>query len=319
MIDIFNLPNNDNNFDIFTARGINFGWQTWTKPKNAKFIQILAIGGGGGGGAGWGAFSNSGSGGGGGGSGAISSGIFPANVLPDTLYVMVGTGGAGGSLARGSNGSNGTATYVAITNTVVSAITLNEVLLLANGGNAGSGGLSSISTPGAAGGTGGAISSDTLFGKLGVNSYYSGQAGANGGFTTPTSGSSITIANIVTGGAGGGGLTTGGVGTNGGNINGAGIVPLVSGGTSGTTPTQCDASSGYSILPSINSSNKMPMVFTGGAGGGAHYIATVGTGGYGGNGAYGCGGGGGGPSNYSTTSYGYGGNGGNGLVIITTW
>lgn len=318
MIDIFNLPNNDNNFDIFTARGVNFGWQTWTKPKNAKFIQILAIGGGGGGGAGYSALSNSGGGGGGGGAGAISSGIYPANVLPDILYVMVGIGGAGGSLARGSNGSNGTASYVAITNTAVSAITLNEVLLLANGANAGIGGTSSVAAPGTLGGNGGAISSDTLFGKLGVNSYYSGQAGANGGTTTPTSGNSITIANIVTGGAGGGSLNLSSTGTNGGNITGAGIVPLISGGTSGIT-TDVNASSGYSSLPSINSSNKMPMIFTGGAGGGANPSTTTGRGGNGGNGAYGCGGGGGGASNQNTTSYGYGGNGGNGLVIITTW
>jgi len=43
MIDIFNLPNNDSNVDIFTNNGGTTYWRTWVKPKNAKFIHILAI------------------------------------------------------------------------------------------------------------------------------------------------------------------------------------------------------------------------------------------------------------------------------------
>ena len=90
MIDVFNIPNNDSNVDIFTNNGGTSSWQTWVKPKNAKFIHILAIGAGGGGGAGWSASLNSGGGGGGGGAGGVVSGFYPANVLPNTLFIQVG-------------------------------------------------------------------------------------------------------------------------------------------------------------------------------------------------------------------------------------
>jgi hypothetical protein len=116
MIDIFNLPNNDSNIDIFTNinGGGNTAWQTWVKPKNVKFIHILVIGAGGGGGAGWSSSFNSGGGGGGGGTGGITSGFYPANVLPNTLYIQVGTGGLGGRTNRGDNGTSGTASFISI-------------------------------------------------------------------------------------------------------------------------------------------------------------------------------------------------------------
>ena len=312
MIDVFNIPNNDSNVDIFTNNSTGTtAWQTWTKPKNAKFIHILAIGAGGGGGAGWAALLNSGGGGGGGGAGAVVSGFYPANALPNTLYIQVGTGGLGGRTIRGENGNSGTATFVSIS--AGSAAT--ERILVANPGTLGGGGSGSIA--GFAGGGAGIVTDNTL-GKLGVNSYYAGAGGSSGGNVTPTPGSSITIGHIVTGGAGGGGLSVSSNGANGGNITGAGIIPTISG-----SPTiagfVADAGSGYSSLPSINSSIKIPMFFTGGGGGGANSSSSTGKGGDGGYGAFGCGGGGGGSSNAGNTTHGAGGNGGHGLVMITSW
>ncbi len=48
-MDIFNLPNNDINNSVFYNIGSGDTWQTWTKPRNAKFIYLNVIGGGGGG------------------------------------------------------------------------------------------------------------------------------------------------------------------------------------------------------------------------------------------------------------------------------
>jgi hypothetical protein len=312
MIDMFNFANNDSNVDIFTnisGTGTT-AWQTWVKPKNAKFIQILAIGGGGGGGAGWSASFNSGGGGGGGGAGGVILGLYPANVLPNILYIQVGAGGIGGKI-RGEAGTSGTGTAVSTGPTTDSVLRI----IFASVGTFGNGGTGSIA--GAAGGGAGTFA-DTAFSKLGINSYYGGSGGGIGGAVTPTAGGSITIAGIVTGGAGGGALNNSSTGSNGGSITGAGLVPLISGSTTiaGFVP---DASSGYSSLPSINSSNRVPMLFTGGAGGGANSSTSTGKGGGGGKGAYGGGGGGGGASNFSTTANGTGGNGGDGLVIITSW
>ena len=313
MIDVFNFPNNDSNIDIFTSN-VSTGatsWQTWTKPKNAKFIHILAIGAGGGGGAGWSASLNSGGGGGGGGGGAISSIFLPASVLPNILYIQVGTGGAGGRTIRGTNGESGTPTYVSIS--AGSAAT--DRIIVATSGTFGGGGSGSVA--GTAGGGAGA-SIDTAIGKLGVTSYYAGQGGGAGGAVTPSVGASITIGVMVSGGAGGGANNLSSTGTNGGSITGAGLIPTITGSTT-IAGFVADAGSGYSSLPSINSSFRGPMFFTGGAGGGANSSSVTGAGGNGGYGAFGCGGGGGGASNFSSTAHGAGGNGGNGFVMITSW
>lgn len=312
MIDVFNFPNNNSNVDIFrniTGTGTT-AWQTWVKPKNAKFIQILAIGGGGGGGAGWSSSFNSGGGGGGGGAGGVILGLYPANVLPNILYIQVGAGGVGGKL-RSDPGTSGSVTAVSTGPTTDAVLRI----IYASVGTFGGGGSGSVG--GTAGGPAGTFA-DTPFSKLGINSYYGGAGGANGGSVIPSDGFSITIGNIVTGGAGGGALNASNTGTNGGSITGAGLVPTIPGSLTiaGFVP---DASSGYSSLPSMNSSNRVPMLFTGGAGGGANSSTSTGKGGNGGNGAFGCGGGGGGASNFSTTANGTGGNGGDGLVIITSW
>ena len=98
-MDVFNLPNNDDNNRIFYPNGSGDTWQTWYKPKNTKFIYIQTIGGGGGGGS----SPNTGvstvrGGGGGGGCSSVANGMFIASLLPDILYVQVGVGGVGGVL-----------------------------------------------------------------------------------------------------------------------------------------------------------------------------------------------------------------------------
>lgn len=72
---------------------------TWTKPANAEFIYACLIGGGGGGGSGYkgdplGIGALGGSGGNGGGVCIINK--YPANLLPASIPVVVGAGGAGG-------------------------------------------------------------------------------------------------------------------------------------------------------------------------------------------------------------------------------
>lgn len=87
MLDIFNIPGQQDNIKIYYASDTNT-WQTWTKPRNCKFIWMMCIGGGAAGGDG--STVSSGTGGGGGG---ISRVLFPASVLPDILFVQPGAGG----------------------------------------------------------------------------------------------------------------------------------------------------------------------------------------------------------------------------------
>ena len=97
MIDIFNLPDDSINRQVFRVNSSgSTGWETWSKPNGISFVYILCIGGGAGGGGGRGNSNNVGTGGGSGGSSAWSVGTFPACFLPDTLFVQVGKGGDGG-------------------------------------------------------------------------------------------------------------------------------------------------------------------------------------------------------------------------------
>ncbi len=304
-MDIFNLPNNDINNSVFYNIGSGDTWQTWTKPRNAKFIYLNVIGGGGGGGS----APNTGintvrGGGGGGGSSSMSSGIFPACVLPDTLYIQVGLGGAGGTL--GSAGSAGRISYVS----AQPNITASNVIL-ASGNSGGGGGGAGTSSSGGVAGTAGTVLTQNTCGLsyLGSINFSVGQVGQAGSIGNGTAGGSFAGFSLpLTGGAGAGGINSSNVIGVGGSITGNLFWPTIAGGTA----TSIDGKSGYqSNMPSTNTSRKLPMFFMGGAGASS---TTGTTGGNGGNGAYGCGGGGGGGGNVSP---GIGGNGGNGLVIIT--
>jgi hypothetical protein len=301
-MDVFNFQNTQNNNFVFYANGSTTSWQTWNKPRNVKFVSIFAISGGGGGGGGRasGTVINA-AGGGGGASSGTALGIFPANSIPDTLYIQVGLGGTGG--ISQNSATAGSITYVSAQPNTTS---INVIIAgTATGPNGGAGGQ--------AGGTGGGAptafnkTSTGLLGASGMITSTAGWAGVNGG--TAVSGTSIVVSGFTTGGAGGGGNTSTSGDTAGGNITGIGIVPTIIGGVSGGTAGYV----GYnSVLPFVSSSISVPMFFTGGSGGGSKFN---GVGGNGGDGGYGCGGGGAG----SGLTGGVGGKGGNGLVIITCW
>jgi len=283
MIDVFNIPSSTQNTITFYATG-NF--QTWNKPRNAKFIEIFCLGGGAGGsiniiGTG------TRSGGNGGGSGGIVRGIIPAFLLPDTLYILVGKGGAG-STTNNTAGGTGGISYIGLQPTT------SEQTLICK---------SSTSNP--SNSTVGAsisVVSLSAFGNLGLFTAIAGV-----GATLGTSGAGASQAalgtSLVTGGAAGGGKTTLTFAA-GGNINSASAI-LTTQLNGGVTDAQ-NGADGYGTL--------QPFCGTGGAGG-AGKQGDSGLGGNGGNGFYGCGGGGAGGTTSATGLR--GGNGGDGLVIIT--
>jgi hypothetical protein len=291
MLDVFNIPGQQDNVKIFYAAGTT-AWQTWTKPRNCKFIWMMCIGGGAGGSGGTGGFANQ-AGGTGGGSGAIVRALFPANVLPDTLYVQPGNGGGGGGgLTNATNlalaaGGSGNRSWVSISQVTSSAM---NVVCVSGATAAGGGGL--------AGGTAETIiTGNTQAGLLNLGSF-SATAGQVGG----ASQASITpLTTIITSGGAGGGSSQATVET-GGSIIATSISPLIAGGA-------ITANGNHGII------SWKPLYFLGGAGGGGN--SAGGTTGNGGNGAYGCGGGAGG-SNTGNPG-GNGGNGGDGLVIIATF
>ena len=115
MLDLSHIPNSQQNVQIFNAISGSNSWQTWQKPRKCNYVWIMCIGGGGGGaGAPGNTGGNSPTGGG---SGAVSRALYNAQQLPDTLYVQVGSGGAGGigtTLTFGNIGSPGTRSLVAL-------------------------------------------------------------------------------------------------------------------------------------------------------------------------------------------------------------
>jgi len=303
MLDLFHIPSNTDSTKIFYAN--SGSWQTWQKPRNAKFIQIVCLGGAGGGGGGRGLTGTSTvrGGGGGGASGGVTQGLFPAFLLPDILYIQPGvggTGGPGGNQTGGTTGTVGSATIVGLS----PSISVTSLICSAAGGNGGvAGGQASV-----AGGASTAAQTvaNALFLTHALFTSYATVAGSTGaGVVGGAAGGSQTALNtaIVTGGAGGG---TAGSGP-GGSIAPATVILLsvVSG-----SATQINAAAS---IPGDNGYGSLkPLCGTGGGGGGGN---TAFTGSAGGSGWYGCGGGGGaGGQNVG----GRGGNGGDGLVIITT-
>jgi len=280
MLDISHIPSQQQSTFIFYATG---NWQTWQKPRNAKFLEIFVLGGGGGGSS---AGSVSGSGGGGGGSSGALRALVPAFLLPDTLYIQVGKGGVSGTTGGSS------------TISIIPSTTSAYVICVSGTG----GGVGGTST--GVGGNGSTAQSraTATFNNLNIVADSNGVAGNTGGTAAGTSGGSQTalFSNLTSGGAGGGGLS-GSMAGIGGNINAAPVIltsPVPGGQTQGAA-----GANGYGTLS--------PFCGTGGAGGAAN---TAGVGGAGGKGFYGCGGGGAGRG---STGGGIGGAGGDGLVIIT--
>jgi len=158
-------------FDRFTTTGSNL---TWTKPSGITIVWIECIGAGGGGGGGQ---ENNAQGAGGGAGGAMAWGVFPAESLPATLRVNVGTAGAkglwGASVATaGGIGGTSKVTYIDETTSYTvsgSPSTADRIILQAFGGGGGGGATASVAGGAGGGGTGSAGTSG------GPGSYGSGE------------------------------------------------------------------------------------------------------------------------------------------------
>ena len=230
-------------------------------------------------------------------------GLYPANLLPDILYIQVGKGGSGGTpvaVASGLAGGSSTLSYVSIEpSTSVTNLLLSNANTISTGGGGGTT---------AGGGTGGVTSavfvqSNSILSYLGVLNTIAGVSGIAGSFGGG-GGSNSDGLGPVSRGQGGAGMSAAGAYFNGGSNVATAFIPLIRGGLAGGN----NGSNGFTSLPSPNM-NKLPMFFLGGAGGGSGVI-----GGDGGNGSFGSGGGGGAAG---STLGGRGGRGGDGLVIIT--
>lgn len=301
MEDLFNLPNIDQNIQIFTSDNTN--WQIWSKPRNAKFVFILTIGGGGGGAAGTsGALGTNRAGGGGGAASNVAKFFIPAPFVPDVLYVSVGKGGNGGT-SLSVNGVDGGISYVGISpNTGSTSVLIQSSNAGASGGIGQVGGSQATATL-----------RTTISNTLGISTiiptsvpYIAGSNGSASGV-----GNNKNPLAIVSGGAGGAGTNTSNTSFNGGNVALTTWSPQISSGLGGVSGS--NGSPGYQgYLIGANNSESKPLFFTGGAGGGSF---GSGTGWAGGNGAIGCGGGGGGAG----VTGGPGGKGGDGIVYIISY
>lgn len=282
MLDLSNIPSQQQQTYTLYATG---NWQTWNKPRNAKMIEIFCLGGGAGGSiniVGTGARN----GGNGGGSAGIVRGIIPAFLLPDTIYILVGKGGAGAT-TNNSSGGQGGISYIGL-QPLTSEQTLICKSSTSNANNTNAATISTVSL--------------SAFGNLGLFTAIGGATVPAGGSGTGASQAALATT-LVTSGAGGGGKTTATFAA-GGNITAASV--LLTSQVNGGVANAQNGDSGYGTL--------IPFCGTGGAGG-AGRQGDSGFGGNGGDGFYGCGGGGAGASSSATGVK--GGNGGDGLVIIT--
>ena len=305
MLDFTHLPKSQliPRFDVFyaaqSAGTTTDSWQTWSKPRGVSFVYGLIIAAGGGGGR---PTAGANPGAGGGGCGAINTFLCQASLLPDTLYIRPGIGGAAGT-TDGANGSAGDTGYIATQPNIN-----NESVLVTA---AGAGGGNQATTGGTAGAV--AVFSNQL--QFALNGSVAGASGGNGG-TSGNAGAARTwgassVGPTIGGGGGGGGNATNTIGGGITVTGGAGVAPWASlaGVSAGTGP---DGHGFNRRLEQLGPRGNSFFAFTGGVGGGA---SNGGTGGNGGRGAYGCGGGGGG---CGVTS-GNGSAGGDSVIILMAW
>lgn len=274
------------------------GTFTWTKPANAKWVEVYLYAGGGGGGSGTRQATTAVRFGGGGGSGGtVFYGRISANYLNSTQNVVVGVGGMGGAsvsvnTTNGNSGLSGTDTTFSIFRSA-----------------AGAGGAGATTTAAAGGGARSSMVLASTFtqgsGAAGANTF------GNGAFTIPNA---YYIPNGGGGGAGNFANTlTAKSGGAGGNISvsttTAGLISAIAGGAGGTT-TGVQATAGTSATT---------QQLQGGTGGGGGFYMTGVAGGTGGKGGWPGGGGGGGGASDNGFNSGAGGNGANGVAVIITY
>ena len=293
-------------------------WQTWRKPRGAKWIYMLGVGGAGGGGAGVNTDAANSGGGAGGSSGAQAIVMIPAIFVPDLLYIQCGIGGLGATTSGGTS-TAGTNTYVAIGPSGGAGLALADTFLRADGAAVGTQAASSsvggLSLNGAATPT---IGNMPLAGR-GFVTLIGGQAGGAGGgpglvgtdVAVPTTGL------IVTAGAGAGGCSSvarlggGSITTITGMLgNDFAQLPIPGGNPAAAATPATAGARGFKTRTSF--------LNFGGAGGGAASPTNGGVSGAGGQGAPGCGGGGGGGQNTVNSTVAPGGDGGSGFVYMIT-
>lgn len=290
-----------------TLSGGAVSWEAWQVPQ-CSFVYFWIQGGAGGGG---GAFSRAagvqGGGGGGGGTASLTRLIIPRIFLPDTIYMLIGNGGAGG--AAGVAGSSGVSTFVCVQPDYTGSNNLYNIGISFNGGGGGAG-------SGTAGGTGGAAGpiadTSSAFAHFGIGQYLSGTAGTSGGTSGSASSSGLSASVRISEGRGGAGIISSA--GSGGGVNASGIFPAYNPGANPGldgwdfyAPQPLMTADVWGITP-----EPLGMVVYPGCGGGSQN-ATAGF--NGGNGIHGSGGGGGGAG----TTGGTGGKGGDGFVIATWW
>jgi len=275
------------------------GTFTWTKPANAKWVEIFLVGGGGSGGSGGRYATTSGRSGGGAGSGApVLYSRIGADALGATETVVVGAGGVGNA---GKTTDNTSGNYGANpSSTTFAGFTSGR-------GNTGGGG----STTSGASGPGTSTSLNLWY--YGISSG----SGAAGGTTTGSAPAGISEFIMIPLGGGGGAGAPANVTTNTAGGKGGGYTPTS---TTGNTLTIAGGNGGTVAGVQANSgTDATTRLFQGGTGGGGGFYRTGQAGGTGGKGGWpGGGGGGGGASDNGFTS-GAGGNGGNGLAVIITY
>jgi hypothetical protein len=273
MLDLSFIPNQQQDIKIYYGDG--GAWQTWQKPRKCNYVWIMCIGGGAGGSSSFGNFYTNY-----GGSGAVTRALFNATLLPDSLYIQVGIGGAG---AIGTNavvsGGTGTRSFISLLPSTTAATNI----IMASGNVA-------ASTAG-----------ETALTSTGATFITLANFISTVGATQPASDVTPLSSQITCPGAWQNGQTT----AAGASILSTSISPLIQGGASVVSGTGGNGADGITSWK--------PFYSLGGAGGGG---SQNGIGGKGGDGGIGSGGGTGGAG---TIAGGNGGKGGDGLVVIISF